>query len=134
MRPYEVMVIFDSAVEDTAVRKQTDGITKELTEAGGQVHNVEHWGRRRFAYEINKKTEGSYVLILVRAPSEAIIKLERSLMLSDDVVRHKMIRMPEHVFGKTQTVRVSAGSSRGDGSPDSGSADRGSRPRGARRS
>ena len=70
----------------------TDGITK----AGGTVHGKpDWWGRRQYAYPINKKEFGYYVVFHVLAEGGALDELERSFRIADDVVRHKLIRLPD---------------------------------------
>ena len=70
----------------------TDGITK----AGGSIHGkADWWGRRQFAYPINKKQYGYYAVMNVIAPGGALDELERSLRIADDVVRHKLLRLPD---------------------------------------
>ncbi|MSX55609.1 MAG: 30S ribosomal protein S6, partial [Actinobacteria bacterium] len=64
--------------------------------AGGSVHGKpEWWGRRQFAYLINKKEYGYYAVMNVVAPGGALDDFERSLRIADDVVRHKLLRLPD---------------------------------------
>ena len=96
MRAYELMVIIDGDVEDTAAQAWVKSITDSITKAGGTVHGKpDWWGRRQFAYPINKKEYGYYVVFNLLAPGGALDELERSLRLADDIVRHKLIRLPD---------------------------------------
>ena len=61
-----------------------------------EVKTTDSWGRRKFAYEIDHKTEGFYVVLEILAEGGALDELERTLRLADDVVRHKLIRLPDH--------------------------------------
>jgi small subunit ribosomal protein S6 len=95
MRAYELMIIFDGDVEDTGV---TEGLARvtQLVEAGdGRVATTDLWGRRRFAYEINHKFEGIYVVLEIVTEAANLDDVERSLRLADEVVRHKLIRLPD---------------------------------------
>jgi small subunit ribosomal protein S6 len=96
MRAYEFMVILDGDLEDTAAQARVKNITEAITAAGGAVHGkVDWWGRRQFAYLINKKEFGYYAVYNVLAPGGALDEFERSLRIADDVVRHKLLRLPD---------------------------------------
>lgn len=100
MRPYEVMVILDAGLEEDAIRSTLDRATKIVTAGGGSVGRVDRWGRRRFAYEVNHRAEGYYVLIEVTAEPSVVTEMSRMLGLADEVVRHKVIRLPDKVAGR----------------------------------
>jgi small subunit ribosomal protein S6 len=89
------MVIVDSDVDDAANNAVIDKV-KELVESeGGLVPTVDRWGRRRFAYEINHKHEGVYTVFEISTEAPNLDEVDRFLRLADDVVRHKLIRLPE---------------------------------------
>lgn len=94
MRAYELMVIISGDLDETAATTQVEQIESRLNEAGA-VASTDFWGRRQFAYEIDHKTEGSYVVYEVLADPGTLDGLERSLRLADEVVRHKLIRLPD---------------------------------------
>ena len=94
MRHYELMVILDPELEERTIAPSLDRFLTVVTKAGGTV-KTEIWGRRRLAYEIDHKHEGFYVVYEVVAPGGALDDLERQLRLADEVVRHKLIRLPE---------------------------------------
>jgi small subunit ribosomal protein S6 len=100
MRPYEVMIIFDAGLEEETIRAVTDRATETLTSRGGVIGRVDRWGRRRFAYELKHRTEGYYVLVEATAEPAAMAEMDRVLSLADEVVRHKVIRMPDSVAGR----------------------------------
>ena len=95
MRPYEVMVILEPSLEESAVQAVINRSTEQLQSGGGTVNRVDKWGKRRFAYELAKKTEGFYVLLDVTAEPAPMQELDRTLRLADDVLRHKIVRIPE---------------------------------------
>ncbi|MCB0999935.1 MAG: 30S ribosomal protein S6 [Ilumatobacteraceae bacterium] len=96
-RAYELMVIIDGDLDDTPARAWIKSITDSITAAGGSVHGKpDWWGRRQYAYPINKKEYGYYVVFELIATGGALDELERSFRIADDIVRHKLIRLPEH--------------------------------------
>ena len=100
MRAYEVMVILDADLDEDAIRAAV-GRWLELIESHGAVRgSVDYWGKRRLAYEIRKRTEGYYVVIQARAEPAAMAELGRVLSLADEVIRHKVLRIPESAYGQ----------------------------------
>ena len=97
MRAYELMVIFDADVADATIQGHLKTLISETVESdGGSVAKVDNWGKRRFAYEINHKLEGTYVVLEILLPERKDLAVQdRALRLADDVVRHKIIRLPE---------------------------------------
>lgn len=104
MRAYELMVIFDADVTEDGVAAQLVEIDRQVQAAGGRVATTDNWGRRRFAYEIDHKTEGTYVVLEIVTETGDLHDLERSLRLADEVVRHKVIRLPDHEAAKRGLV------------------------------
>ena len=95
-RAYELMIIVDQDVDDAANKAVVDRV-KELVEAdGGTIPKVDNWGRRRFAYPINHKNEGVYTVFEIVTEAPNLDELDRFLRLADDVVRHKLIRLPDN--------------------------------------
>ena len=96
MRAYELMVIIDGDLDDTAAQAWVKTITDGITKAGGTVHGkADWWGKRQYAYPINKKEYGYYVVLNLVASGGALDELERSFRIADDVVRHKLLRLPD---------------------------------------
>ena len=96
MRAYEFMVILEGDLDEVAAQAWVKSITDSITKAGGTVHGKpDWWGRRQFAYPINKKHYGYYAVMNVVAAGGALDELERSLRIADDVVRHKLLRLPD---------------------------------------
>jgi small subunit ribosomal protein S6 len=91
MRKYEVMLILPAEADDKVISSVTDRISQVLAQSGGQVVNVERWGKRRLAYEIAKQTEGFYLVVECQAEPESIKELDRVLALADDVARFKTV-------------------------------------------
>jgi small subunit ribosomal protein S6 len=95
MRAYELMVILHGDLEEDAVAAATERIAGQATEAGARVATTDSWGKRRFAYEIDHKHEGYYVVFELVTETAGFPDLERTLRLADEVVRHKLIRLPD---------------------------------------
>lgn len=96
MRAYELMVIFDGDLDEPVAQEWVKTITDAITKAGGSIHGKpDWWGKRQFAYPINKKEYGYYVVLDLVAPGGALDELERNFRIADDVVRHKLLRLPD---------------------------------------
>jgi small subunit ribosomal protein S6 len=86
------MVILDPEADEAQVGSVVDRITKILSEHGGEVGSVDRWGRRRLAFEIDRKTEGFYLVVQFTGDSPALAELDRVLSLADEVLRFKIVR------------------------------------------
>jgi small subunit ribosomal protein S6 len=91
MRSYEVMLILPPEADDKVLGGVTDRIAGVVGERGGEIKNVDRWGKRRLAHEINRLTEGFYIVVECLAEPEAMRELDRVLSLADDVVRFKVV-------------------------------------------
>lgn len=92
MKAYELLFFVDPTLSEelrAAVMKRID---VAITEQGGAIDNVENWGKRKLAYEIDKLTEGDYTLIDFHANADQISELERVLRITDAVKRHMVVR------------------------------------------
>lgn len=96
MRAYELMVIFDGDLDDSTAAQAAERVEGYLGDLGPKIKKNDWWGRRKFAYEIDHKIEGYYlVLELVSEDGSFVADLDRNLRLADDVVRHKLLRLPD---------------------------------------
>lgn len=89
---YELMVILTPEIDERQVAPTLDKFLKVITNDGGSIENVDIWGKRRLAYEIQKKTEGIYAVVNFTATSTATVELDRQLKLSEAVMRTKVLR------------------------------------------
>jgi small subunit ribosomal protein S6 len=96
MRAYELMTIASGDLDDAGFNAKADWVEELAIEAGADVVTTDKWGRRRLAYEIDHKLEGYYTVYEILAEGGALDGLERSIRLDDDMVRHKLIRLPDH--------------------------------------
>ena len=93
MRRYELMLVIRPDVADDKSQALIDRTTRGIVAAGGHIVKVAPWGRRRLAYPIDRHREGSYHIILFEAPSEAIVELEHTLLITEEVLRHLVTRV-----------------------------------------
>ena len=92
MRQYELMVILDPDLEERTVAPSLDQFLGVIRKDGGTVDNVDIWGRRRLAHEIEKKSEGIYAVVDMKAEADSVKELDRQLNLTEAVLRTKVIR------------------------------------------
>ena len=94
MRRYELVAIISPQVPDDEVSDAYDRLIRKPIEGqGGSCDEVNHWGRRKLAYPIGKHLEGSYVLTNFQIEPGATKELERGLHISEEVLRHLLIRL-----------------------------------------
>ena len=91
MHNYEVIVILHPDLDETAANGFVDKVKGWVTDAGGTVDKVDLWGRRRLAYTIRKVREGQYFLVNAQMKPSFTAELERSLRLSEPVLRYSII-------------------------------------------
>ena len=108
MRAYELMIILDGELDDAGTEAGVRRISEQIAAKGGEIKSTDRWGRRRFAYEINHKHEGYYTVFQLVAEGTGLDDLERQLRLADDVVRHKLIRLPDKEAAKRNLLGESA--------------------------
>ena len=93
MRRYELMLVLRPDTADDRVQQILDRTTRGIAASEGQIVKVSPWGRRRLAYPISTFREGSYFIVVFDAPSDAIDELERSLNITEEVMRHLVVRI-----------------------------------------
>jgi len=96
MRHYELMLILDPDLEERAVSPLIESFLSVVRNGGGSVEKVDTWGRRRLSYEINKKPEGIYSVVDLKATPEVVKELDRQLNLNESVLRTKVLRTDKH--------------------------------------
>ncbi len=97
MRRYELMLVLRPDVADDRSQAVIDRTTRQIVASGGQIVKVAPWGRRRLAYTIDRHREGSYHIIVFEAPSTAVAELERSLLITEENLRHLVTRVERPV-------------------------------------
>ena len=93
MRRYELMLVLRPDIPDERSQAIIDRTTRQISSTGGQIVKVAPWGRRRLAYPIDRHREGSYHIVIFEAPAESIAELERSLLITEELLRHLVTRV-----------------------------------------
>ncbi|MDA8356779.1 MAG: 30S ribosomal protein S6 [Actinomycetota bacterium] len=108
MRQYEVMVIFDTGAEPPAIQAVVDRLLASIQAHDGAPGTVDRWGRRPFAYEVRHRREGYYVLVEFGGEPQTVSEVDRLLSLADEVLRHRVIRIPDEALARPSTGRAAA--------------------------
>ena len=92
MRKYETIFILHPSLDEEAVKANIEKFQGVIENGGGKVENVDFWGKRKLAYEINKVNEGYYTLINFEANPELPKELDRVFRITDGVIRHIVVK------------------------------------------
>lgn len=87
MIKYETTFILEPGLDETRVNEEVEKVSGWIRDLGGEVLEVQRWGKRRLSYEINKKRDGIYTLILHQSPGTLLKEVERRLRLNESVMR-----------------------------------------------
>lgn len=93
MREYELVYIVRPDMEEEGLEAVKSKVNEVISASGGQVKEVDVWGKRRLAYPIQRLWEGYYIVNRVQLEPKAIKEVERSLKLSEEVIRHLLVRI-----------------------------------------
>jgi small subunit ribosomal protein S6 len=105
VRPYETMIIFDVTVDAQDIQLALDRALEHGKSNGATIGKIDRWGKRTLAYEMKKRREGYYVVVEFTGEPATIAALDRHLTLAPEVLRHKIIRLPD----KRAAQRLAAG-------------------------
>lgn len=92
VRDYELVTVFSPEIADDAVPGAIERLGQQIATRGGEVVNAAHWGRRKLAYPISRFYEGNYVVTQLRMEPSQTRGLEVALRITDDVLRHLLVR------------------------------------------
>lgn len=106
---YEVVFIFDSTLEETAITERLDRFHALVRREGAEPPALNHWGKRTFAHPVKKRDTGYYVVSRFEADPATLPEFERAIKLDDGVLRHLMV-----LHDGAQPVPVGAGKDEGD--------------------
>lgn len=95
MRLYEIIVIVDSVLEDDQIDDVLGRMTDLVNSQDGAIVRLDKWGRRKLSFEIADRWEGYYIIVEFQGQPELAAELDRTLSLADEVLRHKILRIPE---------------------------------------
>jgi small subunit ribosomal protein S6 len=106
---YECVLIARQDISAPQAEALADTFAKVLEENGGKVTKREHWGLRSLTFRIKKNRKGHYVLFNVDAPPAAVHEMERQLRLSEDILRHMVVRVDALEEGPSAMLQSRAG-------------------------
>ena len=95
MHQYEMMYIVRPELDEAAIAGAVAKLSELVTGNGGEVSKAEPWGRRRLAYPIKQCRDGQYVLMQFKLDPAALAEVERTLRISEDVIRYLVIRLDD---------------------------------------
>lgn len=95
MKAYELLYFVAPSADETSLSNVEKRIEAIITEADGRIDDVDDWGRRKLAYEIDGLTDANYTLIDFHADPDSIVELNRVLRISDNVIRHMIVARPD---------------------------------------
>jgi small subunit ribosomal protein S6 len=113
LRTYETIIVIDSLLKPEEIDSIITKYERFISANGGKVESLDRWGKRRLAYEINKRQYGFYVLIRFQGPSAMIKQLDREYRLNESLLRTKVIKLDEKALSlltvqSVQTANVEA--------------------------
>jgi len=95
MKLYETTVIFDPGLEEARINEELERITGPIAQAGGEVVEVQRWGKKKLAYNIKKRRDGTYVHVKHKSPAPLISEMDRRFRLNESVLRHLTVLAPK---------------------------------------
>jgi small subunit ribosomal protein S6 len=95
LHEYELVVVINPEIDEEDVPAAVERVTGAITSRGGEVAEVTPWGRRKLAYPISRHVEGNYVLTNIKLDPARAHDLESSFLISDEILRHLLIRKDE---------------------------------------
>lgn len=109
MNKYETTFILEPGLDDNRLNEEIEKISHWITDLGGQVLDVQRWGKRRLSYEIQKKRDGIYTMVLHESPGPVVREIERRMKLDESVLRvlsvlHVPVEVPPVTEGETVPV------------------------------
>ena len=95
MKLYETTIIFDPGLEEARVNEEVERVTQSILGSGGEVAEVQRWGKRKLAYMIKKRRDGTYVHVKHRSPAPLIAEMDQRFRLNESVLRHLTVVAPK---------------------------------------
>jgi small subunit ribosomal protein S6 len=88
MKLYETTIIYDPGLEEARINDEVERVTQPIAQAGGEVIEVQRWGKRKLAYNIRKRRDGTYIHVKHKSPATLIAEMDRRFRLNEGVLRH----------------------------------------------
>jgi len=95
MKLYETTIIYDPSLEETRINEEIEKVTQPIGAAGGEVLEVQRWGKKKLAYIIRKRRDGTYIHVKHKSPPTLIAEMDRRFRLSESVLRHLTVMAPK---------------------------------------
>ncbi len=128
MRQYETMVLLSPELTDETVDEKVSGFEKKVTEGGGEILNVERWGKKRLAYPIQRQRHGIYFIVTYHSGPEVVADIEREMRIDEETWRYMTVRMDEVLLRKLEKNAKSAAAREREGASEGGDGDSPRRP------
>ena len=128
MRQYETMVLLSPELTDETVDEKVSGFEKKVTEGGGEILNVERWGKKRLAYPIQRQRHGIYFIVTYHSEAEVVADIEREMRIDEETWRYMTVRMDEVLLRKLEKNAKSAAAREREGASEGGDGDSPRRP------
>ena len=139
MRTYESLYILRPDMQEEEVEALAKNVESQITGDGGTIVRSEIWGKRRLAYEVQKCSEGYYILVRFEATPTFVARLENYFRLTDTVIRYLMLNFDEHTLRleanqkkRKEAELQNAATVKPRGAEEDEDEDVGARPRGRR--
>ena len=95
MKLYETTIIYDPSLEETRINEEIEKVTQPISAAGGEVLEVQRWGKKKLAYIIRKRRDGTYIHVKHKSPPSLIAEMDRRFRLSESILRHLTVMAPK---------------------------------------
>ena len=128
MRQYETMVLLSPELTDETVDEKISGFENKVTEGGGEILNVERWGKKRLAYPIQRQRHGIYFIVTYHSEPEVVADIERDMRIDEETWRYMTVRMDEALLRKLEKNAKSAAAREREGDSEGGGGDSPRRP------
>ncbi len=102
MRQYETMILLSPDLEEEGVEERIKSFEKQISDAGGEILNVDRWGKKRLAYPIKDQRHGNYFVVTYKSELKIIQEIERQLRLDEDAWRFMTVRMDPELLRKLE--------------------------------
>ena len=117
MKLYETTIIFDPGLEEARVNEEMERVTQPIAQAGGEVIEVQRWGKRKLAYMIGKRRDGTYVHVKHKSPPTLVAEMDRRFRLNESVLRHLTVLAPKESPRPVEETAKVEGAHPGEGVP-----------------
>ncbi len=110
MKTYETTIIFDPGLEEARINEEVERVSQSIAQASGEIVEVQRWGKRKLAYNIRKRRDGTYIHIKHKSPPELIGEMDRKFRLNEGVLRHlTVLAVKESPRAAAEAARIAEG-------------------------